>query len=437
MEIKITCDHNIELVDFHNLNVLQGDLKTITEKEMSKLIKRILQVGFRYPFFVWDDKGEYNLLDGTHRLKALELLEQRGYSIPPVPVVFIQAKNVQEAKEEILAISSQYAKFDKQGLYEFSVDIPNLSELLETDFSLPEIDLEKFNAEFFDEPKEGLTDDDQVPEVEGDPVTQLGDLWILGEHRVLCADSTVKENVDRLMDSEKADVTFTSPPYNGDTHLDYGKGNNKKLYENDTDKWTSDEYIAFCHKALENIFNVTRGFVFWNVMYNAKSRHEYIKCIYPHIEKLWETIAWKKTGMPISNGLTRNFELIFCFKNGDRKHLSSEFKTESNHWEISNIGAQNKDSHRACYPVGVPEKGVSIGSSVGDIVFDPFLGSGSTLIACQKLNRKLYGIELSPAYVDIIINRWQEFTGHSAILESTGESYNSIVGKTEMPNRCL
>lgn len=243
----------------------------------------------------------------------------------------------------------------------------------------------------------------------------MAKLELVGRHRVMNGDSTMIDDVEKLMNGEKAALVFTSPPYNGDTHLDYGNGNNKKLYENNTDKWTSDEYLDFANKALGNAIAVSLGFVFWNVMYNAKSRGDFLKIVYPFSDLLWETIIWKKTGMPISNGLTRNFEFIFCFKNGERKHLSSEFKTESNVWEISNIGAQDKKNHRACFPVDLPKKAIEIGSEKEEIVLDIFLGSGSTLIACEKTGRKCYGMELDEAYVDTIVSRYVRFTGNKNI----------------------
>ena len=282
-------------------------------------------------------------------------------------------------------------------------------------------DLEEWGVDTsqeWDNKKDLPEDIDEIPEVKT-PISKLGDLWLLGNHRVLCGDSTDKTTVELLMDGKKADMVFTSPPYNGDTHLDYGKGKNKKLYDNDTDQWTREEYIAFCHKSLSLLFDATEGFIFWNVMYNAKSRKEYIEAIYPYIESLWETVVWKKTGMPLSNGLTRNYEFVFVFKNGNRKHLSSEFKTESNLWDISNIGSQDKQNIRACFPVALPIKGIELASEKQESVLDPFLGSGSTLIACEQTDRTCYGLELDPHYVDVICKRWQTLTGEQPILQKT------------------
>lgn len=235
--------------------------------------------------------------------------------------------------------------------------------------------------------------------------TVLGDLYEIGLHRVLCGDSTDSEAVAKLMNGEKADMVFTSPPYNGNTHLDYGKGRNKSLYENYGDNMSGDEYVGFLQIVLKNCFNNVKGFIFWNVNYNSNSRHEFLKVIYPYLSNLWETVIWKKTGMPISNGLTRNCEFIFVFKNGDKKHLGNEFETNFNVWEISNINSQIEAEHRACFPIKLPENGILLCGDDCQLVLDLFLGSGSTMVASHQLNRKCYGMEISPQYTDVTIKR--------------------------------
>lgn len=381
------------------------------KEQYDRLKKIIKHSGFRVPITVSNRTGF--IVCGHLRCEVAILL-----GMEKVPVIYQDFENEADEYAHLTAENeiARWAELDYQAVYEELkvLDIDDIDMLGIEDFKLPEIDLDEGG---------GFTDEDDVPEIENEPVTKRGDVWLLGDHRVMCGDSTSESEVEKLMNGKKADMVFTSPPYNGDTHLDYGKGNNKKLYENNTDKWTSSEYIEFCTKALDNLFLVTEGFIFWNVNYNAKSRYEYIKVINPYIERLWETIIWKKTGMPIASGLTRNCEFIFCFKNGERKHLSEEFKTEFNLWDISNIGAQDKKNHRACFPVELPEKGINIGSKPNELILEPFLGSGSTLIACEKVNRKCYGMELDEHYCDVIVKRWEDFTGKKAILESTGETF--------------
>lgn len=370
--------------------------KNHPESQIKGLVESINRFGFTQPIVI--DKNK-TVIIGHGRLEAAK---QCGLSM--VPIIMRDDLKDQEVKalrliDNRIAETGWDAELLHLNLKDFDFDFTPFN----IDFDDIVVELKDFQSD---------VDPDDCPEVdEVEPRAKLGDVWILGDHRLMCGDSTKEADVVKLMDGEKADMVFTSPPYNGDTHLDYGNGQNKKLYENETDKWTSEEYVAFCHKSFKNIFKYTEGFIFWNVNYNAKSRFEYIKAIFPFIESLWETIVWKKTGMPISSGLTRDFEFVFCFKTGKRKHLSETFKTASNHWDVSNFGAQNKEKHRACFPVELPEKGIKIGSEEGQVVYDPFLGSGSTLIACQKTNRKCYGMEIDPKYCDVIIKRWEDYTG--------------------------
>jgi len=359
--------------------------------------------GIRHPIIVSNQSG---LIVAGHGRKLAALragieefpVEYQDFASQEAEYAFLQADNA----------VALWAELDIAGINE---DLPELGP----DFDIAMLGIKDFTLDP-SEKEDGHGDPDEIPE-DVPTKAKLGDLFILGGHRLICGDSTDLATVERLMNGEKADMVFTSPPYNGDTHLDYGNGNDKALYNNDFDAKTSGEYIDFCHSILNICHLICEGFIFWNVNYNSKSRFEYIKSIYPFVEKLHETIIWKKTGMPISNGLTRNCEFIFVFKNGERKHLSAEFKTEFNLWDISNINSQDKGEHRACFPIALPEKGIMIASEKGQSVFEPFGGSGTTLIACEKTKRKCFMMELDPHYIDVIIARWQKFIGKKAVRE--------------------
>jgi len=138
---------------------------------------------------------------------------------------------------------------------------------------------------------------------------------------------------------------------------------------------------------------------------------------------LWETIAWKKTGMPLSSGLTRCFEFIFCFRteNAKRKHLGNSNETEFNLWEISNLNSQHSE-HRACFPIALPSKGISLSTEQGDIIFEPFGGSGTTMIAWHELQRVCYSMELDPKYCDLIVSRWCKYVGSNKVILNDNET---------------
>ena len=407
---------SIEYLPVNELKPYDNNSHTHTQEQIELITNSMRKFGFTNPILIDENK---EIIAGHARLES-----SHKVGFDKVPTITLSDLTEDQKRAYVIADNQLAKNGSGWDLDKLKLEIQYLDDVgFDTDLLGFDDD---FIGDLIFEEVEGLTPEDAVPEVPEEPVSKLGDLWLLDGHRVLCGDSTSIEDVDKLIDGNKVDMVFTSPPYNGDTHLDYGKGQNKKLYENETDKWTSQEYISFCHQVLTVLFDVTNGFVFWNVMYNAKSRHEYIKVIYPFVDKLWETIIWKKIGMPIAHGLTRNFEFIYVFKNGEQKHLSKEFNTESNFWDINNIGSQDKNNHRACYPVALPKRGISIATETNDCVFDPFLGSGSTLMAADKIGRICYGNELDERYVDVIIKRWQDYTGKQAILESTGETYDAL-----------
>ena len=282
-----------------------------------------------------------------------------------------------------------------------------------------------------DDEAEGLTDEDDVPEAPEEPITKLGDVWILGEHRVMCGDSTSKEAVEILMDGKKADMVFTSPPYNGETQVGFKQ--NKKggmqttdLYlNNETDRKTRGEYVKFNQDIFERIKEVSSAecVVLYNINYNRNSPDLFVDVINKgrDVFSLVETIIWEKS-MAISlagDNLTRIVEFIFVLYNGEDKPKIN--KTHSNEciknlWKISNIGA-NTSSHKACFPVSLVEEGIRVYGKPSGLLYEPFTGSGSTLIAAEKTNRKCYGMELDPKYCDVIVKRWEDFTGKKATRE--------------------
>lgn len=258
--------------------------------------------------------------------------------------------------------------------------------------------------------------EDEAPEPPADPITKPGDLWLLGEHRVLCGDSTKAKDVARVMGGEKAGVCFTSPPYNADTKAGDGDIFNgrksKKLYaEEYGDNRSSSDYVEFARDALRLCFEHVDGFIFWNVSYNKNARFEYIEQITPWLPHLVEQICWKKhSAIPFKGSMRRAWEPIYLFSTS-RATLGLD-RVESNFWDVSNTGSQ-ADNHKACFPVALPAKAIELINGA-DTVYEPFCGSGTTLIAAEQLHRRCFGIEIAPAYCDVIVKRWENLTGNKA-----------------------
>lgn len=215
--IRIACT-GADSVPLQSIFPFQGDLKSLSPINYEKLKQQILEHGFTSPFHLWHDRDADKTwcLDGHQRLRVLMRLKQDGYLIPDLPVDYIAARSEKEAKQILLAHASQYGNVDSQGLYEFisKADI-GIDEMMQSS-SFPEIDLDAFKAEFLDDPaaEQGNGDADAVPEIPKNVHNvQRGQIWQLGEHRLMCGDSTSKEDVAKLMDGQKADMVFTDPPY--------------------------------------------------------------------------------------------------------------------------------------------------------------------------------------------------------------------------------
>jgi len=378
------------------------------DSAIEKLERSIKEFGWTNPILV---SAEGYLLAGHARLKAAEKA-----GISEVPVIYLPLEG---AKAEAYLIADNRLQDETDWDYEKLKDLLQELDTGELDLELTGFDMGEIEDLMTQFHVPGEIIEDEVPEPPEEPITKPGDLWILGRHRLLCGDATKKEDVERLMDGKKADITFTSPPYNAAAKISdgdaFGPRKPKKMYAGVyEDNMSSEEYIEFAQCVLKMCFEFTNGFIFWNVGYNAKSKYEYIKQIEPYVENLIEQICWKKSStIPLKGMMKREWEPVYVFTTtGKNLELDS---VVSNHWEISNTNSQT-GTHKACFPVELPQKGISLVKPITGVCFDPFGGSGSTLIACEQLNRTCHMMEIGPAYCDVIVKRWENFTGQKAVL---------------------
>lgn len=389
--------------------------RTHSTLQVGQIAESIKAFGWTNPLLVDESRV---LIAGHGRLAAAKLL-----GLAEVPC--IEIAGLSEDKRRALVIAD-----NKLALNAGWDDAALASEIALLNSAGFDLDLLGFTAAEMNKLQDfdfgGDSDPDEVPPVPDDPTSAPGDLWVLGKHRVMCGDSTSIDAVEALMAGAKADMVFTSPPYNADAKAGQGDiFNGKKsvkLYSDGySDKLPSSEYVDFAASVLEVCFAVTDGFIFWNVSYNAKSRFEYIQQISGRLPYLVEQICWKKSStIPFKGSLMRDWEPVFLFSTNKQPVAVKE--VTSNFWQISNTGAQ-AENHKACFPVALPEKGISIVANNTGLVFDPFGGSGSTLIACEKTGRHARLMELDPKYCDVIVKRWQEFTGKEATHAETGKTF--------------
>jgi DNA modification methylase len=266
-----------------------------------------------------------------------------------------------------------------------------------------------------------LTDEDDVPPVPVEPVSKLGDLYILGNHRLLCGDSTVLADVERLMGGAKADMVFTDPPYNvavcsGDHNpqgLTYGKG--KRILN---DSMPDAEFHQFLVDSFTSMSMVIKDGATVYVTHADTEGINFRTAFIGAGFMLKQCLIWAKQQFVFgrSDYHWQHEPILYGWKAG----AAHTFYGERNQGTVWNIDRpmRSEMEHPTQKPVALVEKAIGNSSKSGDILFEPFGGSGSTLIACEKTGRRCYMMELSPAYTDVICKRWEQATGKKAVLSA-------------------
>ena len=257
---------------------------------------------------------------------------------------------------------------------------------------------------------EGNTDPDDVPEPPEEPVTKLGDLWILGDHRLLCGDSTDVLSVERLMDGKKADMVFTDPPYGMNLDTDYSKMPNGKTHKaviGDDEQYDAGFLLA--------TFAYCKEIFLWGADYYVETLHR----SYPNLGSwiIWDKYSDEERIGLLDGRFGSAFETCWSKTRHKREFARVLVKT--------NYTAKGDETrvHPTQKPVALAEWFFDRWCKNGDVVVDLYGGSGSTLIACEKTSRHARLMELDPAYCDVIVKRWEQFTGKKAMLEEIKEAF--------------
>ena len=362
-----------------------------SDKQILQIASSIKEFGFTNPVLIDKDNG---IIAGHGRVEAARKLGHKE-----VPVIRLEHLSEAQKKAYILADNkiAMNSTWDDQLL---ALELQTIGDLgINLDFT--GFDESEISALTPQEITEGLTDEDAVPETPEEPITKPGDIWILGKHRLMCGDSTSVDAVDKLMNGDKADMVFTDPPYG----VDYKGINNdnrdgleillRGCFANylATSKSGAAIYVFHSDRCADIFHTVFREFFHFSSMIiwaknsltlsrtDYQSQHE--PCLY----------GWMKNGSHAFYG--------------DRKQVSL--------WRVDK---EKVVGHTTPKPVSLIEKALLNSSKSDDLVSDLFGGSGSTLIACEKTGRSCRMMELDPKYCDVIVKRWEEFTGKKAVLET-------------------
>jgi DNA modification methylase len=350
------------------------------------------------------------VLGGNMRLKAC-----KAAGLKEVPIIKASELTEDEQKQFIIKDNVSGGEWDW--------------EMLKTEWDAEQLDewgldLPDFEGEEVLQAEE----DDFDVELSEEPFTVLGDLYEIGEHRLFCGDSTDSDQVAKLMNGEKADITFTSPPYNAGSLNITGNETTKKKYNSFDDNQTDDEYFNFLSGNINALIPHTEE-IFYNIGIVENSKRSINKLLYSYNEIFKDIIYWHKSTVAphIQAGVINNkIEFILCFGDGHRKFKNAQF-LQGTYWNViegkNASGNEFADIHKATFPMYLPENIVSNFSRPKSIVIDCFCGTGTTMVAAHQLNRKCYGMELDPKYCDVIVKRMHKLDP-SLPIKRNGEPFD-------------
>lgn len=378
-----------------SLKPFEKNPRKITPKDLENLKRSITEDGYHQRIIATPD---LRVIGGHQRIKALKEL---GFTDVEILVPDSDIPD-EQFKRILVRDNMEYGTWEIEGLGE----LMPMGELM--DIGVSDTITRKLDTVVV----EGNTDPDDVPEP-AEPVTQPGDVWLCGEHRVMCGDSTKAEDVARLMDGAQADMVFTDPPYNTGMCAKKQSGSTK-LNHMFNDSFSDEEWQSLLSGMCQSIDDMVGENAFIYIFLDWRRSHELV----PHLKKRWQfsnLIIWDKMVHGLGSDYKYTHEFIHVCKKG-KPPLASNKNGEAEYQDMWHIQRKvgRDDDHATKKPIELCERAIRHACNPGAIVADPFLGSGSTLIAAERIGRVCYSMELSPAYCDIAIQRWEAYTGKVA-----------------------
>lgn len=378
--------------------------RTHSDAQVAQIAASIKEFGWTNPILV---DGTNGIIAGHGRLLAARKLGQTE-----VPV--IELAHMTESQKKAYVIADNQLAMNAG--WDTSMLTLELSDLKEAGFSLDILGFDPKELDNLLEPEQvdGLTDEDAVPDIPEEPKTKLGDIYQLGNHRLMCGDSTSIDAVEKLLESQKADLLFTDPPYG----VSYEGGHNKKKRQGIiADTLQGEDLTDLFYESLSTAITWLKDGAALYVWYASGKSIETYASLSKLPLKLRAVIQWYKVksglGAFMSQYIPNCEPCMYLHKEG----CSPSWYGPSNEKTVWELKKESKnDYHPTQKPVELPERAITNSSKSGDTVLDLFGGSGSTLIACEKINRHARIMELDPKYCDVIIKRWEDFTGKKAVL---------------------
>ena len=391
--------------------------RTHSDDQVAQIAASIAEFGWTNPILA----GADGIVIAGHA----RLLAARKLRVTEVPVIVLDHLTESQRRALVLADNrlALNAGWDEEMLR------VELVALEEEGFNLDVVGFTEDEIEDLlrdpDEVHAGNTDDDAVPETPETAVTVSGDVWILGDHRLLCGDATQMDSVEKLMAGGLADMVFTDPPYNvnyGATMKDKLRGKKRRIANDNLGQ----DFEQFLRDACVNILAVTKGAIY--ICMSSSELHTLQKA-FREAGGHWSTfVIWAKNTFTMGRSdYQRQYEpMLYGWKEGT-DHFWCGARDQGDVWFVKKPVVN--DLHPTMKPVELVERAIRNSSKGRDTVFDPFGGSGTTIIACEKAGRQARLVELEPKYCDVIVRRWQEFTGQQALLEGDERPFKELAAE--------
>ena len=388
--------------------------RTHSDEQVAQIAGSIAEFGFVNPVLVGDDGV---IVAGHGRVLAA-----RKLGLTEAPVIVLSHLTPMQRRALMIA-DNQIAT---NAGWNDEMLAAELAALKEEAFDL---DLLGFDDAEIDRLLTGSDDEtadlDEAPEPPADPISRPGDLWICGEHRVLCGDATVLADVEKVLGGELADMTFCDPPFNvnyANSAKDKMRGKNRPILNDNL----GEDFGALLYDACVNILTLTKGAVY---ICMSSSELDRLQKAFREAGGRWSTfVIWAKNTFTLGRSdYQRQYEpILYGWKDGI-DHYWCGARDQGDVWLFDK--PHKNDLHPTMKPVALVERAIRNSSKSRDIVLDPFGGSGTTLIAAERAGRRARLIELDPKYVDVIVQRWREQSGRTAKLQSSGQSFGELAIK--------
>jgi DNA modification methylase len=423
----------IEYTPVNDLRPYPNNARTHSKRQIRQIANSIKKFGFCNPVLIDDAK---QIIAGHGRVEAARLL-----GIEAVPTCRLSHLSEADKRAYILADNklAEKAGWDKevlaielQGLIDLDVEI----EL--TGFDMPEIDLILEEASEAKGSRTGPEDD--VPQYPSGPiVSQNGDLWVLGKHRLLCGDARDQAAYDRLLEGAQAAFVFTHPAHN--LTIDGNVSGRGRIRHGDFTKGSGDvdeaTFVAFLETVFERLAENTAAGAIHQICMDWRHMWEMLAAGRKVYSELKNVCVWNKTHAGMGSFYRCKHELVFVWKSGTPAHtdnfgLGQHGRHRTNVWDYANVhavragGLQELAMHPTVKPVALVADAIKDCSGRGALVLDPFCDSGTILVAAERTGRKARAMEVDPGYVDVAVRRWQAYTGKTAVLAASGETFEDI-----------